>query len=476
MASADGEGLGLRSERGRVLFALLLSMGLIAIDTTVLATAVPSVVADLGDFGQFPWLFSIYLLAQAVSVPVYGKLADTFGRKRIMLVGISLFLLGSVLCGAAWSMPALIAFRAVQGLGAGAIQPMSMTIVSDLYTLQERGRVQGYLGSVWGIASVVGPTIGGVFTQWSSWRLVFFVNIPLCIGAGWVLLRFFREKVTRREHRIDYAGAALLTIGCTLLILGLLEGGRSWAWRSTASAVVFGAGLALIAVERRAAEPVLPFWLFRRRILVSTNAAGVLLGALLLGLTSFVPTFAQKVLGTGPLVAGFALATMTIAWPISSSQSSKLYLRIGFRATALLGALVATTGSVLLTLLGSGSSILFVAGACFVVGAGLGLVAAPILIAAQTTVGWSERGVVTGTNMFSRSIGSAVGVAVFGAIANATLGDGEQTPEQLSRASHHVFLAVLVAAVLMVIALSTMPKVVREHVEPKPETEPATAA
>jgi EmrB/QacA subfamily drug resistance transporter len=473
---ADRADLGLRSERGRILFALLLSIGLIAIDTTVIATVVPSVVKDLGGFAQFPWLFSVYLLAQAVSVPIYSKLADTFGRKPIMLIGIGLFLLGSVLCGAAWSMPALIAFRAVQGLGAGAVSPMSMTIVGDLYSLQERGRIQGYLGSVWGIASVVGPTIGGVFAEWASWRWVFFVNIPLCVGAGWVLTRFFHEKVTRREHRLDYAGSALLTIACTLLILGLLEGGESWAWRSVASVAVLGSGLAFIAafifVERRAAEPVLPFWLFQRRVLVSTNAVGLLIGALLLGLTSFVPTFAQEVLGTGPLVAGFALATMTIGWPITSSQSSKLYLRVGFRSTALIGAAVTFVGCILVTMLGQGSSIVFVAVSCFVVGAGLGLVAAPVLIAAQTTVGWSERGVVTGTNMFSRSIGSAIGVAIFGAIANATLGPDDQTPAQLSRAAHHVFLGVFVAAALMLVAVAAMPKVVPEHIEP--EAVPAT--
>ena len=462
----------LREERGQVLLALMLSVGLIAIDATILATVVPSIVDDLGGFTRFPWLFSVYLLTQAVSVPIYSKLSDQYGRKPIMLVGIGLFLLGSVLCGAAWSMPVLIAFRAVQGLGAGAIGPTAMTIIGDLYTLQERGRTQGYIGSVWAIASVVGPTLGGVFAEYLHWRWVFFVNVPLCLGAALMLVRRFDERVQRRDHRLDYSGAALLMAGCTLLILGLLEGGQGWAWRSWTSVAVLGGGAALLVVfalvERRAAEPVLPGWVFRRRVLSSTTAVNFALGAALFGLTSYVPIFAQGVLGEGPLVAGFALATMTIGWPLTSAVSARLYLRIGFRATGLIGGIIAVVGCVLVALVGPGAPVVALAGASFVVGAGLGLVAAPMLIAAQTTVGWAERGVVTGTSLFSRSIGSAVGVAVFGAIANASLGDGERTPSTLDAATGNVFVAVVVVAVLMVAAITTVPGTIREHVEPEP--------
>jgi EmrB/QacA subfamily drug resistance transporter len=461
-----------RSGRGAVLAALMLAMGLIAIDTTIIATAVPSVVVDLGGFAQFPWLFSVYLLAQAVSVPIYSKLADQYGRKPIILVGIGLFLLGSVLCGAAWSMPALIAFRAVQGLGAGAVQPMVMTIVGDLYSLQERGQVQGYLASVWAVSSVVGPTLGGVFAEYLTWRWIFFVNIPLCLAAAVTLVRVFHERVTRRRHQLDYAGAGLLTVGGTLVILGLLEGGHAWAWRSWASFAVLATGAGLIGVfvvvERRAAEPILPGWVFRRRIIVSANATAALLGMLLIGLTSYVPTFLQGVLGAGPVVAGFALATLTLGWPLSSSFSARFYLRFGFRPTGLAGAVLAVGGCALLTLVDHRSNIATVAVACFVVGTGLGLVAAPALIAAQSTVGWAERGVVTGTNAFSRSIGSAVGVAVLGAIANATLGPAGPSPSTLDEASHHVFLGVLAAAVLMLLAVATLPRVINEAGQAQP--------
>lgn len=454
--------VGFRSQRGPTLISIMLSTSLVAIDSTIIATAVPSVVADLGGFGQFPWLFSAYLLAQAVSVPVYGKLADIFGRKPVMLFGIGLFLSGSILCSAAWSMLALIIFRALQGLGAGAIQPMSMTIAGDIYTLQERGRIQGYLASVWAVSAVVGPTLGGVFSQYLTWRWIFFVNIPLCIIAASALVRNFREQVSRKPHHIDYVGSAVLALGCCLLILGLLEDGQAWPWISVPGIGVLVAGVALmtvfVVVQRRAVEPVLPSWLLRRRVLIAANLTAMGLGAILIGLNSYIPTYAQRVLGTTPLVAGFALAALTIGWPITSSQSSKAYLRVGFRATALIGSAVAALGTALTVLLGARSSVVFVGVSCFVVGAGLGWVAAPVLIAAQDTVGWEERGVVTAANMFSRSIGSAVGVAFFGAIANASFSSASPSVPALAQAAHHVFIGATVMAVLMGFSTALMPR------------------
>src|SRR3954470_24648810 len=213
----DSSGVGLRSERGPILLAVMLSIGLVAIDTTILATAVPSVVEDLGGFTQFPWLFSVFLLGPAVSVPIYSKLADQYGRKPMMLVGVGLFLLGSLLCGLAWNMLALIVFRALQGLGAGAAQPIGMTIVGDIYSVEERAKVQGYLASVWALASVVGPTLGGVFADYLSWRWIFFVNLPIGLAAAWMLWRHFTEDVERRRHRIDLAGSFLLAGGGVLL-------------------------------------------------------------------------------------------------------------------------------------------------------------------------------------------------------------------------------------------------------------------
>lgn len=467
--------VGLRSERGPVLIALMLSTALVALDSTVIATAVPSIVAGIGGFSEFPWLFSIYLLAQAVTVPIYGRLNDVFGRKPVIIYGIALFLVGSILCGFAWNMLALIVFRLVQGLGAGAIQPTSITIVGDLYSLQERAKVQGYIASVWGMASVIGPTLGGVFSEYISWRWIFFINIPLCLLAAGMLLRNFTEQVDRSHPRIDYRGAATLTLGCAALILGVLEGGQSWSWLSLPGLGVPALGLALIVafvvVERRTAEPVLPLWVFSRRLLLTSSLVSAGVGAIVLGLTSYIPTFVQDVLGTGPVVAGLALAMLTLGWPVSASQAGRIYLRIGFRNCALIGSGPILLGCALLLLLGGHSAVWQVAACCFVIGLGLGIVAAPTLIAAQASVGWSERGVVTGNNLFCRSLGSALGVAVFGAIANATLRHRAGGPA-LTLATQHVFLAVGAVALGTVLAVAAMPKTpvdAAEHAPAIPE-------
>ncbi|WP_407075341.1 MFS transporter [Parafrigoribacterium soli] len=443
----------------------MLTTGLVAIDSTILATAVPSIVKDLGGFAAFPWLFSIYLLAQAVSVPVYAKLSDVIGRKPIVLIGIGLFLLGSVLSGFAWSMPALIAFRALQGLGAGAVQPMAVTIAGDIYTIAERAKVQGYLASVWAISAVVGPTLGGVFSQYLSWRWIFFVNVPLCILAAWMLLRSFHEKVEHRQHRIDYLGAALLTASLSLLILAVLEGGQGWAWNSPQSIGAFAVGgillVAFVFAERRAAEPVLPLWVFSRRLLLTTTLISLGVGAILIGLTSYVPTYLEGALDAAPIVAGLTLAILTIGWPISASLSGRIYLRIGFRNTALIGMALVILGAIVLAVFALTPNLIIVATGCFVIGLGFGLVATPSIILAQSSVGWGERGVVTGTNMFARSIGSAVGVAIFGAVANSIVvnrGGDQADVATIESAASAVFIAVLITAGATLVAALAMPR------------------
>lgn len=464
-ASTTHLDVGFRSERGPILIALMVTTGLVAIDSTILATAVPSIVSDVGGFSQFPWLFSIYLLAQAVSVPVYAKLSDTLGRKPIILIGIGLFLVGSILCGFAWSMPALILFRAIQGLGAGAVQPMAITIAGDIYTVAERAKTQAYLASVWAVSSVVGPTLGGVFSQFLSWRDIFFVNVPLCIVAIVLIARVFHEKIEKTRHRVDYLGASLLTVSLSLLILAVLEGGQAWAWNSVESFGAFGIGavllVAFVFAEKRAAEPVLPLWVFSRRLLLTTAFISLGVGAVLIGLTSYVPTYLERSLGATPLVAGLTLAVLTIGWPIAASQSGKLYLRIGFRNTVLIGMSFAVAGTVVLACFSLAPNLVVVAVSCFVIGLGMGLVATPSLIVAQSSVGWSERGVVTGTNLFARSIGSALGVAIFGALANGvfhTIGGSETAPATVESASSIVFIAVAIVAVATVGAGFAMPR------------------
>lgn len=468
--------VGLRSERGPVLGSVMLAIALIAIDSTILATAVPAIVRDLGGFTQFPWLFSAYLLTQAITTPVYGKLADVFGRKPLMLFGIGVFVLGSVLCAVAWSMGALIAFRALQGLGAGAIQPAGMTIMGDIYSVAERAVAQGYIASVWATSAVVGPALGGLFSDHLSWRWIFWINLPLGLLAAAVLWVRFDERPAPHQRRpIDGWGAVLVAGAAALLLLGLLEGGIRWPWWSSESALVLGGAAVLVAafvaVESRAADPVLPAWLFRRRVLNAATVASFVAGAVMLGVTSYVPVYAQQVLGAGATAAGFAVAALAIGWPFAASTAGRVYLRWGFRRCLFLGTFFGVCGATVLVLVGADSPLWLLAGACLVLGLGLGYVVSPSVVALQSAVGFRERGVATGANMFARSVGSAIGVAMFGAIANAVVADRlggadragtvglEQLPVAvLDPALQAVFLAVAACAALLVLAAVMMPR------------------
>lgn len=423
--------------RMRILVALMLTMALAAMDATIVATAVPSIVEDLGGFSLFPWMFSIYLLLQAVSTPIYGKLSDQYGRKPVIMTGAAIFLAGSVLCGLAWNMVALIVFRGVQGLGAGAIQPITHTIVGDLYSIRERGSIQGYIASVWGVSAVIGPAIGGLLSQYASWHWLFFVNVPVGLFALFMLARNFDESVHRVERRIDYAGSLLLMTGLSLLILVLLQGGTAWDWSSMPVVALSVTGALLLAafvvVERRASEPVLPFWVFKSRALVGANLGALGLGMIMMALTTYLPVFAQEVMGEPPVVAGFTLATMSLGWPIASTLSSHLYLRVGFRNSAMAGLTVAAVSGILFLQLSAASSPWQAAGASFVTGCGLGLSTTSFIVGIQSIVDWRRRGTATGSNMFARLIGGALGVAIYGGIVNSTLAARlEAAPDEIA--------------------------------------------
>jgi len=483
-----------RDHRTRILVALMMTMALIAMDTTIVATAIPQVVGDLGGFSLVGWVFSVYLLAQTVTIPVYGKLADLYGRKPILVIGILVFLAGSALSAAAWNMVTLICFRGLQGLGAGSIGATVNTVAGDLYDVRERGRVQGYLSSVWGVSAVIAPALGGGFAEYASWRWIFLVNLPIGAVALTLIARDLREEVVRRSHRIDYAGAGLLLAAGGLLVFGLLQGGTGWAWDSPQSIAVFaGAALATalaVVVERRAAEPVMPPWLWSQRLTAGSYAATAFSGLLVIGLSTFLPTWAQSVLGLGPVAAGFVLAVMSMSWPLASSLSARLYLRIGFRDTALVGGLFTVAAGCVFTQLGMDAPVWQPVLGALLMGAGMGLITSALIVGLQSTVDWGRRGVVTGGAMFSRFLGQSLGAAVFGAVTNAVLlhrlrsapadvqGQVPGTVDQVSRAlqghvtgaaetfmrsalhasTHAVFVGLLAAGVLTCLLLLLVPR------------------
>ncbi len=411
--------------RRPVLIALMTAMALAAMDTTIVATAIPQVVRDLGGFSLFSWVFSSYLLTQTVTIPVQGRLADQWGRKPVLIGGTIIFLAGSALCAGSWSMASLIVFRAVQGIGAGGIQATVNTLAGDLYELAERGRVQGWLSSVWGISAVIGPLLGGSLAQYASWRWIFLINLPVGVGTIALLLRYLHENVRRTRHQLDVAGAVTMFLAAGALIFGLLQGGVAWPWWSAPSVAVFAvaavAAAAAIAAERRAAEPIMPPWFWRRRALSGSALAAMGLGLLVIGPTTFLPTYGQEVLGLGAVAAGALLGTMSFGWPLATSQSARLFLRFGFRATQLTGAAICLVSVAAFLLAPDPAPVWAVAVETFCLGAGLGLLSVATIVGPQSTVSWGQRGVVTGTVMFCRYLGQSLGAAVFGSIFNATL-------------------------------------------------------
>lgn len=414
--------------RAAVVAALMLAMALAALDSTVVATAVPQIVGDLGGFSVFSWLFSGYLLAVTVSLPLYGKLSDTFGRKPVLVAGAAVFLLGSLLCALAWDMGSLIAFRVVQGLGGGALQGTVQTLAADLYPLKERPKIQARLSTVWAVSAVAGPGLGGVLAAYADWRWIFLVNLPIGAVALWLVVRHLHEPprpATGTRARVDWAGALAVFACGGVLLTALVQGGVAWPWLSAPSLALFGTGAALVAVvvvvERRAAEPVIPGWVWRRRTIAAVNLALGALGLLMVAPAVFLPTYAQAVLGLAPVAAGFVLSVWTLSWPVSAALSQHVYRRIGFRHTAMLG--IGTAALILLAF-----PFLPYPGAAWqpallmlALGAALGLFQLPLIVGVQSTVGWSERGTATASVLFCRQTGQTVGAALFGAVANGVL-------------------------------------------------------
>jgi EmrB/QacA subfamily drug resistance transporter len=419
--------LGLsRRRKALITLATLIGTFLAALDSTVVGTAMPTVIGELGGLSLYPWVFASYLLAATVTGPVFGKLSDTYGRKPIYLAGISLFLLGSVLAGTSQSMAALIAFRTLQGLGAGAVQPVAITIVGDIFELETRARIQGLFGAVWGLSAVVGPAVGGLLTDLVSWRWVFYVNLPFGIVAAVLLAVTLSETFERRERSVDFLGTALLTGGLVAVLLALLGvGGEPELSAATLALLVGGAGALFLFVfaERRAADPIVPLELFGERIIAVSSLGNLAMGGVLLGVSVYVPLFVQGSLGGTAITAGAAVASLSIGWPVGSFVGGRMLLRTGYRTTLLLGSALIACGSALCVPLDSGTSLTYVVVAVVVIGLGLGFSSTSYLVSVQNAVPWRRRGVATSSVVFFRTVGGALAVAVMGALLNASLGE-----------------------------------------------------
>lgn len=409
--------------------ALLLSLFMAALEATVVSTAMPTVVGDLGGLQIYSWVFTAYLLTSTIMVPVYGKLADLYGRKPILLVGIALFLLGSTTSGFSTSMTQLIIFRALQGLGAGAMQPMALTIVGDIFDIEERGKMQGLFGAVWAIAGTIGPMAGGVIVHYLSWHWIFFINIPFGIFAAGLLLWALHERVEKKEHTLDILGAAVLMGGVTSLLFASAGGSLKSAAIGLPIAVVM---LTLfIFIEMRSKEPLLPLPVFRRPVIAVSSAVGALIGGGMFGVMTYIPLFIQGVCGGTATDAGSAVTPMVISWPIASAVAGRMIMRVGYRPLIRGGLFITAMAGLFIAFFASKGMSLWVprTGMIFF-GMGLGFANTALIIAAQTSVDWQNRGVVTASTMFFRTIGGALAVGVTGGLLKMAIARDPSIPAE----------------------------------------------
>ncbi|MEU0369138.1 MFS transporter [Streptomyces sp. NPDC006283] len=420
LSPAPGEG----QDRRTVLVAigaLLLGMLLAALDQTIVATALPTIVSELGGMDHLSWVVTAYLLASTAATPLWGKLGDQYGRKKLFQTAIVIFLIGSALCGIAQDMPQLIAFRAVQGLGGGGLMVLSMAIVGDLVPPRERGKYQGLFGAVFGATSVLGPLLGGFFTEHLDWRWVFYINLPIGVVALLVVAAVLHIPVRRTPHTIDYLGTFLIASVATCLVLVASLGGTTWAWSSAQiiGLVVLGVVLlvAFVAVERKAAEPVLPLKLFRIRTFTLVAVISFVIGFAMFGAMTYLPTFLQVVHDISPTLSGVHMLPMVLGLLITSTVSGQIVSRTGrWKVFPITGTAITALGLVLLHQLKESSSTWQMSVVFFVFGAGLGLVMQVLVLVVQNAVGYEDLGVATSGATFFRSIGASFGVAVFGTI------------------------------------------------------------
>jgi EmrB/QacA subfamily drug resistance transporter len=437
---------------------VMLGLFLAALDQTIVATALPSIVADLNGTAHFSWVVTAYLLTSTVTVPLYGKLSDLIGRRTLFIFAISVFLVGSALSGLSQNMGQLILFRGIQGLGAGGIIPLALIVIGDLFSPRERGRYQGFTGAMFGLSSVIGPLLGGWLTDYVSWRWIFYVNLPVGAVALFVIVTTMHLPFTRREHKIDYLGAAVLTAAVVCLLLVATWGGVTYGWGSPAiiglaiaSAILFAV---FVLVERRAAEPVLPLSLFRSPVFTISNIASLVIGAAMFGTIIYIPVFVQHVIQGSATNAGVVLIPLMLAVVGAVVLSGQIVTRTGrYKVFPILGSVLSLGGFWLLSRLTAEATSGQAAMAMILLGVGIGLMMQTYTLAVQNDAKREEMGVATATTQFSRSIGGTLGVAAFGTIlaqrlANEMVSTGGNEQLAYAHSLHTVFLASLPLAVL----------------------------
>ncbi|HTX23531.1 MAG TPA: MDR family MFS transporter [Steroidobacteraceae bacterium] len=413
-----------RPDRPLTVVGVLLSMFMGAMEATIVATAMPTVVEKLGGIEYYGWVGAVYLLTSTVAMPLYGKLSDLHGRKRIMLLAMAIFLVGSMASGLSRTMAQLIVFRALQGVGAGGLQPVSITIIGDIFEPAERARMQGVFGAVWGVAAMSGPLLGGLIVATLSWRWIFFINVPFGLLSAFLITTFFHEHETTHRHRLDLGGAALLTGSIVALLLGA---GRFMPGTTLPVAALLLA--AFIVVERRVTEPVLSLALLRRPVIGVASAAGAAVGAVMSATVIYLPLYVQGVLAGSPTKAGATVSAMLIGWPIASTLSGRLLPHTGYRPLVRTGfGIVSLMSIVLAVLLRHRISAAALGATMFVMGAGMGAANSALIIAVQESAAWKERGVATASTLFFRTIGGAVAVGALGAVLAAAMGPDVPAP------------------------------------------------
>ena len=407
-----------------ITFSLMIAMFLAAIEATIVNAAMPTIVGALGGFALYSWVFSAFMLTNTTTVPIYGKLADMFGRKIMLITAILLFITGSALSGFASSMEQLVLYRAIQGLGAGGVLPLALTIAGDMFPLEKRAKVQGLFSSIWGISAIAGPLLGGFIVDHFSWRWLFFINVP--IGAFVVLLLalFLPTYNNRKKHKIDVLGATILSSGVVIFLYStLIVGQLGWLHWKTISLFVLSLTFFIIFVliEQKVEEPFIPLSLFKNKIIASSNITAFLMGIGMFGSIQFVPLYVQNVIGTSATGAGLSITPQVLGWSAAAFIASPLLLKYGYRLPILLGVFLMTFAGLLLSQLNITTSYWYVLISMFILGLGLGFAMTTFAVAVQSAVTFEQRGLATSTQMFSRSIGATFGVTILGSILTASM-------------------------------------------------------